>query len=57
MPWGQWTEGENSGRGDFSRAGLTAEEQRCREETGATKETLSLQIQDKIIWGTGEKRP
>ena len=56
MPWGQWTEGENSGRGDFSRARLTAEEQRCREETGATKETLSLQIQDRKLFGALERK-
>ena len=62
MPWGQWAEGEKSGRGDFSRAGLTAKEQRCREETGATVwghkgNAFSADPRKKIIWGTGKKRP
>ena len=51
MPWGQWAEGENSGHGDFSRAGLAAEEQTCGEETGAIKETLSLPIQERKLFG------
>lgn len=56
MPWGQWAEGENSEHGDFSRAGLTAKEQRCKEETGATKETLSLQIQERKLFGELERK-
>ena len=51
MPWSQWAEGENSGHGDFSRAGLAAEEQTCGEETGATKEMLSLPIQERKLFG------
>ena len=34
MPWGQWAEGENSGHGDFSRAGLAAAEGRVERRLG-----------------------